>query len=202
MDVFIERHSEDPPVRAALDSAARDAGVDVHDLPAIRHALHLWSDNDVKITPLKELQGMIWESGFRSGEIRAHLYPDAVEALRRFRKAGARLFVYSSGSIAAQQLLFGHCVAGDLRPLFENYFDTTFGSKHETASYRRIAEAIGALPHRIVFFSDRPQELDAACGAGMQTVQLARPQDGVTAAGTHPAMDSFAAIEIAASGDS
>ncbi len=202
MDAFIERHSDDPAVRAVLDSAARDAGVDVHNLPAIRHALHLWSDNDVKITPLKELQGMIWESGFRSGEIQAHLYPDAVEALRRFRDGGTRLFVYSSGSIAAQRLLFGHSVAGDLQPLFENYFDTTTGSKHEAESYRRIASAIGAAPHRIVFFSDHPHELDAARGAGMQTVQLTRSQDGVTAAGTHPAKDSFTEIEIETSADS
>jgi enolase-phosphatase E1 len=196
MDAFVEKHRDDPRVRAILDAAAREAGVDVHDLRAILHALHLWSDNDVKVTPLKELQGMIWESGFTSGEIKADLYLDAVEALRRFRDRGTRLFVYSSGSVAAQHLLFGHSMAGDLQPLFDGYFDTTTGPKRETESYRRIAGAIGTAPEHIVFFSDHPLELDAARGAGMQTVQLARPQDGVAAAGTHPVTDSFTGIEI------
>jgi enolase-phosphatase E1 len=196
MDAFVEKHREDPNVRAVLDAAAREAGVDVHDLRAILRALRSWSDNDVKVTPLKELQGMIWESGFTSGEIRADLYADAVEALRRFHDRGTRLYVYSSGSIAAQHLLFGHSVAGDLQPLFEGYFDTTAGPKREAESYVRIAGEIGAAPENIVFFSDHPLELDAARSAGMQTVQLARPQDGVVAAGTHPVTDSFRGIEI------
>jgi enolase-phosphatase E1 len=197
MDTFVGKHCEDPSVRAVLDAAAREAGVDVHDLPAILRALHAWSDNDVKVTPLKELQGMIWEEGFTSGEIRADLYADAVEALQRFHHCGTRLFVYSSGSVAAQHLLFGHSVAGDLQPLFEGYFDTTTGPKKEAESYRRIAGQIGTAPENVVFFSDHPLELDAARKAGMQTVQLARPQDAVTASGTHPVTNSFAEVEIA-----
>lgn len=196
MNAFVRARTEDPAMRAVLDQAAREAGVDVHDLDAIVHALHAWSDRDVKITPLKELQGMIWKDGFESGEIRAPLYDDAVDAMRRYRSCGVRLFIYSSGSIAAQQLLFGHAVAGDLRPLFEGYFDTTTGPKREAASYRRIAQTIGLQPERVVFFSDHPHELDAARDAGMQTVQLARPEDGIRPEGTHPATETFAGIEL------
>jgi enolase-phosphatase E1 len=192
----VRAHGEDAPVRAILDQAAREAGVDVHDLDAIVRALHAWSDGDVKVTPLKELQGLIWKEGFESGEIRAPLYADAVEAMRRYRAGGIRLFVYSSGSIAAQQLLFGHAVAGDLRPLFEGYFDTTTGSKREPSSFRRIAETLGLAAGRIVFFSDHAPELDAARTAGMQTVQLARPEDGVRAEGTHLAASTFAGIDL------
>jgi enolase-phosphatase E1 len=196
MSAFVRAHSEDLHVRAALDAAAREAGVDVHDLDAIVRALDAWSDGDVKVTPLKELQGMIWKDGFESGEIRADLYDDAVDALHRFHGAGTRLFIYSSGSVAAQQLLFGHAVAGDLRPLFKGYFDTTTGPKREPASYVKIARTIAVPPKRIVFFSDHPAELDAARAAGLQTVQLARPQDGVRAEGTHPSTDTFAGIEL------
>jgi enolase-phosphatase E1 len=196
MSAFVRARTEDAAVRAVLDQAAREAGVDVHDLDAIIRALHEWSDRDVKLTPLKELQGMIWKEGFESGEIRAPLYDDAVDAMRRYRAGGIRLFIYSSGSVAAQQLLFGHAVAGDLRPLFEGYFDTTSGSKRERSSYDRIAETIGVAPGRIVFFSDHAPELDAARAAGMQTVQLARPEDGVRAEGTHPASTTFAGIEL------
>lgn len=196
MDSFVRARTEDPAVRAVLDQTAREAAVEVHDLNAIVKTLQTWSDRDVKITPLKELQGMIWKDGFESGEIRAPLYDDAVDAMRRYRAGGIRLFIYSSGSIAAQQLLFGHAVAGDLRPLFEGYFDTTTGPKRESSSYHRIAQTIGLSPERVVFFSDHAAELDAARAAGMQTVQLARPGDGVTAAGTHPATDTFAGIDV------
>jgi enolase-phosphatase E1 len=196
IDAFVRAHCEDPEVRAILDATAREAGEDVHDLDAIVGTLLQWSDRDVKVTPLKELQGMIWKDGFESGAIRAHLYDDAVDALRRFHDAGIRLFIYSSGSIAAQKLLFGHAVAGDLRSLFEGYFDTTIGSKREPASYRRIAEAIGSAPQGIVFFSDHALELDAARAAELQTVQLARPEDGVRAEGTHPSTGTFAGIEL------
>jgi enolase-phosphatase E1 len=198
MDGFVRARTEDPAVRAVLDQAAREAAVDVHDLDAIVRALQDWNDRDVKATPLKELQGMIWKDGFESGEIRAPLYDDAVDAIRRYRAGGVRLFIYSSGSIAAQQLLFGHAVAGDLRPLFEGYFDTTTGPKRESASYRRIAQTIGVAAKDVVFFSDHAPELDAARGAGMQTVQLARPEDGVNPEGTHPATHTFAGIELEA----
>jgi len=197
MDAFVRARCEEPQVRALLDATAREAAADVHDLDAILRALHAWSDGDVKVTPLKELQGMIWETGFESGDLRAPLYDDAVEALRRFHDAGVRLFVYSSGSVAAQKLLFGHSTAGDLRGLFEGYFDTTTGPKREAASYRRIAAIVGVPPERIVFYSDHPAELDAARDAGIQTVQLARPQDGVTPAGTHPAAQTFTGIDVA-----
>lgn len=196
MDAFVRANTEDPAVRAVLDQAAREAAVDVHDLDAIARALQEWSDRDIKVTPLKELQGMIWKDGFESGEIRAPLYDDAVVALRRYRAGGIRLFIYSSGSVAAQKLLFGHAVAGDLRSLFEGYFDTTTGPKREPLSYTRIAETIGVAPERVVFFSDHALELDAARAAGMQTVQLARPADGVSAEGTHPATETFDGIEL------
>jgi enolase-phosphatase E1 len=198
MDAFVESHRDEDSVRAILDLTAKEIGTDVHDLDAILDALHEWSDRDIKITPLKELQGMIWKSGFESGQIRADLYPDAVDALRRFYESGVRLFVYSSGSIAAQRLLFGHTVAGDLLPLFDGYFDTTTGPKREAASYALIAEKIGCEPSRVVFFSDHVAELDAARAAGMSTFQLARPQDGTQPAATHPFADTFDGIEIEA----
>ena len=58
-----------------------------------------WIDEDRKITPLKTLQGMIWEGGYRSGAFATHFYADAVEGLRRWHAAGLGLYVYSSGSV-------------------------------------------------------------------------------------------------------
>lgn len=130
-----------------------------------------WSKADQKIGPLKTLQGMIWAEGYTSGEIKGHIYQDSPAALRAWKAAGIPLYVYSSGSVAAQKLLFGHTRAGDLTPLFSGYFDTRIGVKLEAESYRRIAAEIGAAPARLLFLSDHPDEIAAAAAAGWQ-VQL------------------------------
>jgi enolase-phosphatase E1 len=133
-----------------------------------------WMDEDRKITPLKDLQGRIWRTGYENGTLRSHVYEDAVRGLRRWHAQGLRLYVYSSGSIPAQKLLFAHTLAGDLQPLFSGYFDTTTGPKLESSSYARIATALGLPSRAILFLSDHPGETHAAADAGLQTVLLAR----------------------------
>jgi enolase-phosphatase E1 len=133
-----------------------------------------WIDEDRKETALKTIQGMIWAQGYADGELSGHVYPDTPEAIRRWVDQGRRVFIYSSGSIAAQKLIFGNSVAGDLTPLLSGYFDTTSGHKREVASYTRIAEALGEKPASILFVSDIQQEIDAARAAGMQAVLIDR----------------------------
>ena len=134
--------------------------------------------------------------------MRGHVYPDAAAALRRWHGEGLKLYVYSSGSVEAQRVLFGNSDQGDLSPLFSGYFDTTTGPKREAGSYAAIAAAIGLAPPDVLFLSDVDAELDAARAAGMQTVRLLRPAD--TPAGattTHPSAVDFAEIDIASSPD-
>ncbi len=133
-----------------------------------------WIDEDRKATPLKALQGMIWADGYRERAFTGHVYADAVAALRRWHADGISLHVFSSGSVAAQKLLFGHGDAGDLTPLFSGYFDTTTGPKREPSSYRAIAAAIGVAPGDILFLSDTPQEIAAARSAGLQALLIDR----------------------------
>ena len=133
-----------------------------------------WIDEDRKATPLKTLQGMIWEDGYREAAFTGHIYDDAALALRRWHEAGLALYVFSSGSVAAQKLLFGHSDAGDLTPLFSGYFDTVTGPKREAASYTAIAGAIGLDPADILFLSDTPQEIAAARAAGLQALLIDR----------------------------
>ena len=133
-----------------------------------------WMDVDAKETPLKALQGLIWGEGYADGTLRGHIYPDAVAALRRWHVAGLALYVFSSGSIAAQKLIFGHSVAGDLTPLFSGYFDTTTGPKRAAASYAKIADAIGLSVGDILFLSDTPAEIAAARETGMMALLIDR----------------------------
>jgi enolase-phosphatase E1 len=149
MAAFVRARADDPGVKEALEQAralmaeARGVSPDEMSLEEIIRQLERWIDEDRKITPLKQLQGLIWEQGYRDGELFGHLYPDAVSVLRSWHEQGIALYVYSSGSIHAQKLLFGHTTFGDLTPLFSGYFDTTTGPKQEAESYRRIVAAIG-----------------------------------------------------------
>jgi enolase-phosphatase E1 len=153
-----------------------------------------WMDRDEKVTVLKAIQGVLWAEGYRSGALKSEIYDDVPPALRRWARAGLRLFVYSSGSVPAQKLLFGHSAQGDLTPLFQAYFDTTTGPKREVTSYATIARGIGLPGSEILFLSDIEAELDAAQAAGLQTCQLVRAQDGTMASAHHETAVDFADV--------
>lgn len=142
----------------------------------VLHYLRLWCEQDRKITPLKNLQGLIWKSAYESGDIKGHVYEDVPTALNQWRAKGLKLGVFSSGSIAAQKLLFRFSDYGDLTAHFSNHFDTTTGSKKESTTYTSIAKFLGLEPNEILFLSDIEAELQAAQEAGMQTTQLLRAE--------------------------
>jgi enolase-phosphatase E1 len=153
-----------------------------------------WMDRDEKITALKAIQGILWDEGYRAGALTSEIYNDVPIALRRWARAGLRLFVYSSGSVAAQKLLFGHSAQGDLTPLFQAYFDTNVGPKREAASYAAIAKGIGLPGDEILFLSDVEAELDAAAAAGLHTCQLVRQEDGTAPSTRHEVAADFAEV--------
>ncbi|HWK35178.1 acireductone synthase [Sphingomonas sp.] len=136
-----------------------------------------WIDEDRKETPLKTLQGMIWADGYADGTLKGHVYPDTPDALRRWKAAGVPVHIYSSGSVAAQKLIFGHSIAGDLTPLLSGYFDTRVGAKRDAGSYRAIAAALDLPPAAILFVSDIAAETDAARAAGLAALLIDRAGD-------------------------
>ncbi|CAD5110112.1 acireductone synthase [Zestomonas carbonaria] len=190
---FVQAHAGEPEVTAQLDAVRAEAGEPQASVGRVIEILLQWIAEDRKATPLKALQGMIWQQGYEAGQLKGHVYPDAVEALKRWHAEGYALYVYSSGSIQAQKLIFGCSVAGDLSPLFSGYFDTTSGPKREAASYARIVAEIGVPADEVLFLSDVVQELDAAEQAGLQTIGLAR--EGGTLEG-HQTVVSFAVIDL------
>jgi len=186
---FVRTNQDSAAIASILQdvrTAAGDADADVERTIAI---LLEWINEDRKITALKSLQGHIWKHGYESGDFTGHLYSDAAENMRRWQENGLDLYVYSSGSVGAQKLLFGHSDAGDLQPLFSGYFDTQVGNKREAASYRNIADAIGLPAAEILFLSDVAEELDAAAESGMQTIQLVR--DDKVIQGSHSIAQDF-----------
>jgi enolase-phosphatase E1 len=148
-------------------------------------------DRDSKSTELKELQGRIWEDGYRTGALAGQVFEDVPRALAQWRDRGEPVGIYSSGSVRAQQWLFRTCAAGDLTPLIRWHFDTAVGAKQDPASYARIAEIVAIPSAQIVFVSDVVRELDAARAAGMQTILSLRPGNPPQPPHQHRVVRSF-----------
>ena len=191
---FIRRHCREAEVAALLDDVRMDADDADASIDEVIGILDRWIREDRKATPLKALQGMVWKNGYANGDFKGHVYADTAPNLRKWSDAGLKLYIYSSGSVEAQKLIFGHSEAGDLRPLISGYFDTRSGHKREPASYRRISESIGLPAEEVLFLSDVAAELDAAAAAGMQTTQLLR--DAKVERGRHVAVPDFNSINI------
>lgn len=186
-----------PYARARLEAfiATNPGHPALNDVPEPKlQTLLSWMDRDEKITSLKTIQGEIWQHGYAKGELKGEIYPDVPLTLRRWSRAGVKLFVYSSGSVSAQKLLFGHTPDGDLTTLFQAYFDTKVGPKRDATSYSAIARAIGGLPQEALFLSDIEAELDAAAQAGLATCQLVRPQDSTAPSNKHQIAKDFTEV--------
>ncbi len=173
LPTFVKERVSDPKVQRILEEVRAISGQSL-DLNGVIDILLRWIEEDRKVPPLKELQGMIWEEGYRKGEIEGHIYEDAYERLKEWHEQGYPIYVYSSGSVQAQKLLFSHTPYGDITYLFAGYFDTRMGSKKKESSYRRIAKKIGLDPEEILFLSDNPEEIEAAHRAGLKVIRFAR----------------------------
>jgi enolase-phosphatase E1 len=194
ISAFVREQASQPAVRTQLVAVSETVGHTLTDDAAVAQLVR-WIDEDRKITPLKALQGMIWEAGYRNGDFQGHVYDDAVRRLREWKDQGLALYVFSSGSVHAQKLLFGYSAFGDLTPLFSGYFDTTIGAKRETDAYRHIARSIGIPASEILFLSDIREELDAAQAVGLHTCWLVR--DGaLPASPPHPVARDFSEIAL------
>ena len=153
-------------------------------------------DHDIKFPALKELQGRIWASGYASGDLVAPLFDDVAPTLQRWHRNGYQLAVYSSGSVAAQQLLYRHSQNGNLEGIFSHWFDTRIGPKQAPASYGAIAAALQLEPAEILFVSDALAEIEAAHGIGMAVIFSDREGNPGRDPGPFNAIQSLAEIEL------
>jgi len=194
---FCVTHGDEPEVAAALAAARELAGEPELHLDGTITLLTQWMDEDRKAGPLKVLQGLIWQAGYEEGVLKGQVYEDAAALLMCWQTQGIKLYVYSSGSVAAQKLIFGYSDKGDLTPLFNGYFDTAIGAKVEASSYAMIAKEIGIAPAEILFLTDMQKEVDAARAAGLTVARIdramgadeSRDEDGVLVAGSFDPVD-------------
>jgi len=155
-------------------------------------------DQDRKITALKQLQGHMWRDGYQKSILQGHVYDDVVDALKLWTSSGKKVYIYSSGSVEAQKLLFGHSIYGNLLEYLSGHFDTKVGLKGQSSSYSQIAKTIGIEPEAILFLTDIPAEAVAANEAGMAAYLMSRPGNAALAEemqNRFPVFTSFAQIE-------
>ncbi|MFK7894059.1 MAG: acireductone synthase [Granulosicoccus sp.] len=191
---WLTHHQSDEQVAEQLNAIRSLADEPDASLERIVWWLNYWLEDDQKVTPLKAIQGWIWDEGFKAGKLKSHFYDDAIPVIRRWHTEGRRLFIFSSGSVAAQHAWFGHTPDGDLLPLFSGHFDTeNLGPKRVASSYRLIAERTGFDVQNMVFLSDLQAELDAAREAGWHTVGVSRKGDQYyeQGVGDHLRIESF-----------
>lgn len=169
--------------------------LNISQLKSVVAYLNWLMDRDRKSTPLKSLQGKIWEEGYRNGELKSQVFADVPPAFARWIEQQKRICIFSSGSVLAQKLLFTYTEYGDLSRFISGWFDTKIGAKKEAESYARIAAASGVEPHEVVFISDVTAELAAARVAGMQTILSLRPGNHPQEGGENfPCVETFAAL--------
>ena len=193
LPAFIQAQQHNEAVATQLQACRNLMQQPSASLAQINEQLQQWIAQDAKVTPLKALQGMVWQHGYQSCAFTGHVYADAAAQLHHWHNSGIKLYVYSSGSVQAQQLLFQHSDAGDLTPLFSGYFDTQIGAKRDISSYAAIVQQLQLPPKQILFLSDVAAELDAAAPLGIDTVQLIR--EGQTAGSHKVASDFYQVLE-------
>lgn len=187
---YVEAHRDDAEVRQILaDTMALD-GTGAEPVGVLLG----WLAEDRKAPPLKQLQGLVWDAGYRSGAFEGQIYDDALEALKAWQAEGLPAYIFSSASVQTQSEFFRHSRVGDIRPLFTGHFDTRVGAKVETPSYSAIAAEIGVAPEQLLFFTDNPREVTAALAAGVAVIHVLRED---TASDPRvPEIRSFAEIEV------
>jgi enolase-phosphatase E1 len=166
IDQLVEEHTKDREYKGEFRPESANSVSDY---------LKYLIDQDRKSTPLKSIQGMIWQSGYESGDMVSPVFDDVPPALKKWKAAEKVVAIYSSGSVLAQQLLFRYTDHGDLTPFISNYFDTNSGAKRDQHSYVSISNELGLQPADVHFVSDIPAELDAARAVGLQTSLSVRP---------------------------
>ncbi|MCL5786271.1 MAG: acireductone synthase [Candidatus Thermoplasmatota archaeon] len=210
LEVFLRENIAVPEVSSCIEDMRMQHGDDVKngrdpppwpessaltDIdPAVSYGLWLISI-DSKLPALKRLQGLMWEHGYRTGELKSQVYEDVPDALRRWKSLGKEICIYSSGSAFAQRLIFGATQYGDLTIHIGGFFDTGVGTKTNPDSYRKIASLMGVPESGFLFFSDVGRELDAAKEAGMGVCLVSRSQTVSQPVSGYPVIGSFREIE-------
>ncbi len=203
---FLNNHWDEPDTQKSLEYMAKDAGFETaaswfeakagSPQEIVLAEVNRLMDADIKATGLKELQGVIWKTGYAKGLLTSELFDDVPDALQSWSQTGFDVSIYSSGSIGAQKTFFAHTKYGDMTKFLNSHFDTTSGGKKHSESYETIGNKLGIKLENIVFLSDIVDELDAASKAGLKTALVVRKGNAPQPDSTHTSIKSLAELDL------
>ena len=209
LERFLRKHAQDPETQSFVQGLRAQQEMDERNglqpppwmdepVEARLHSSVAYGQwliaRDSKCTPLKSLQGKIWQQGFSNGELHGELYSDVPPAFERWRRQRRIICIYSSGSVLAQQLLFRTTASGDLTPHISAFFDTRVGAKAEADSYEKIASSVSHATRDFLFISDAMKEIEAARSAGMQALLCERNPEPASSRGQSEAIHDFDSV--------
>lgn len=170
------REQAEEDKKAEVEGALTIPAGDSEDIiPDIVKYVEWQTSRDAKTGSLKTLQGLVWAKGYKDGSIKGHVYEDVSKALEQWTEGGRKVYIYSSGSVDAQKMLFEHSEQGDLVKYLAGHYDTKIGAKTEKDSYAAILKNIEATAEEALFLTDVVAEAKAAKEAGLNVVVLDRP---------------------------
>jgi len=116
---------------------------------------------DSKCTPLKSLQGRIWQQGSLAGNCTAKFFPMCPSHSNDGGGQKKSLAPTRPGASSRSNSCFALRPPGDLTSYISVFFDTRVGARRR-GKLQKIAGSLSHAPHQFLFVSDAVKEIEAA----------------------------------------
>ncbi|WP_018872827.1 hypothetical protein [Thioalkalivibrio sp. ALJ16] len=179
---FLDRHAESTAVQRTLADILAYSGREL-DVDGLLAQIRAWIRGGQDITPVRQLQGMVWADALEAGDLQPELSEATADAVRCLHQAGIALYSFGATPAPVQRDWLRHGPHPEVEQCLSGLFDTRIGGRRDAGSYRRLAEEIGRAPETVLVLSTRADELDAAHQAWLLT---ARPEPDPQGTTTHP----------------
>ena len=179
---FLERHAESTAVQRTLADILAYSGREL-DVDGLLAQIRAWIRGGQDITPVRQLQGMVWADALEAGALQPELDDTTAAALDQLHQSGVALYSFGATPAPVQRDWLRHGPHPEVEQRLAGWFDTRIGGRRDAGSYRRLAEEIGLTPETVLVLSTRRDELDAAHQAWLLT---ARPAADPQADDDHP----------------
>lgn len=185
---FLEQRADDPLVRRILADLRAYAGREM-DEAELRVRIDAWIRAGQDISPLRQLQGLIWTEILEQGALRPELDAETVVALTRLAQAGVALYSFGATPVTTQREWLRRGPDRNFEARLAGYFDTRMGGRRDAGSFGRLVAETGLQPEQVLVLSPDTRQLDAARQGWLRTACPAVPDEAATGTddtGDHP----------------
>jgi len=128
-------------------------------------------DNKKESKALVIFRFHMWFDGFRRQRIETPVYSDVAIQMQKWRnQLGIKQYVFSNGWAEATKRFLTCTNHGDLNLLLDGYYDTSFGSLTDAATFDKVIAQIKEPHNQVLFLTKSSDEGRAAFQAGLIVV--------------------------------